>query len=723
VLHERQLNRALLQRRYNPSLNLPRCVSLADFLTGCALFTVTWGSLLASAEIAVRRRAGHLSGAARAAAVGVVFSGGLIGIHVLAGALTILSRWVVAAGALAVVGAVWRLVPYTRSGDRESPTRVPPTGVLSGALGAVALTAFAAYSLYFLKRNYSTPLLSIDALSFHLPGAVRWMQAGSIWQINEFLPRFPTGAYPNNGDAVSLALMLPWHSDAFVRLAEVPWLALTGVAMYAIAIELRVSRGTALLFAAMVLAVRAVTSFALDQFDPDTFLLATFGCAALFLVRNLRHRDRAESTLAGVGLGLAFGTTWYGIPATVALLAVWGAVSLLRRTRAAAVARQALLISAVGLLFGGVWLLRNWVLTGDPFYPGRIAFFRPPVDLYLRLYGYSLFDRIGQPGVWGHYVLPDLREAIGGPGIVLLIGLLAVVVALVRRRRALWELPESAALLLTCASILIAVFYVLTPATAQGTKAAPFPGLVGGNSRALIPALVLAAPAVAWVTSRLGRWGSLFELAALGATLDGLEQTFSFPVGGLVLFGLEVALTLLVLLVGIAWLRSRPRAARGGVTVAAVLVLAIVLAAIGERAQRHFYRYRYVGTDTAVAWVITHAPRGNRIGVAGDWTSGALPSPVLPLFGPRFRNQVAYVGRMDVGTLVRFSRESSFLSAVRRGGYDLLLVGTAPSPFGPPVAPTWARATGFRPVASSYRFILFASPSFLASSRFRESSA
>ena len=92
---------------------------------------------------------------------------------------------------------------------------------------------------------------------------------------------------------------------------------------------------------------------------------------------------------------------------------------------------------------------------------------------------------------------------------------------------------------------------------------------------------------------------------------------------------------------------------------------------------------------------------------------------MLPLFGPRFRNEVAYVGRMDVGTLVRYSRESSFLSAVRRGRYDLLLVGTAPSPFGPPVAPTWARATGFRQVAASDRFILFASPSFLASLRFR----
>lgn len=698
-------------------------MSLADFLTGCAFFAVTWGCLLASAEIAVRRRVGHLSGAARAAAVGVAFSGGLVAIHVLAGALTILSRWVVAAGALAMLVAVWRLVPYTRSDDRPSRPAVQPTGPLSGVLGAGALTAFAACSLYLLRLNYSTPVLHIDALAFHLPGVVRWMQGGSIWQMNEFLPRFPTGAYPSNGDVVFLAMMLPWRGDAFVRLAEVPWLALTGIAIYAIAIELRASRGTAVLFAAMVLAVRAISSFALVQLDPDTFLLGTFGCAALFLVRNLRHRCRAESMLAGVGLGLAFGTTWYGVAAAVALLAVWGAVSLLRRTRAATLASQALLISATGLLFGGVWLLRNWVLTGDPFYPGRIAFFRPPVDLYLKLYGYSLFDRIGQPGVWGQYVLPDLRAAIGGPGIVLLIGLLAVVVTLVRRRRVLRELTESATLLLTSAAILIAVIYIFTPATAQGTRAAPFPGLVGGNSRALMPALVLAAPAVAWVASRLGRWGSLFELAAAAATVDGLEQTFDLPAGGLVLFALEAALVLVVLRLGIAWWRSRPRPMRGQVAIAAGLALAVVIVGIGERGQRHFYRYRYAGMDPAVGWVIAHAPRGNRIGVAGDWTSGVLPSPVLPLFGPRFRNQVAYVGRMDVGTLIRYSRESSFLSAVRRGGYDLLLVGTAPSPFGPAVAPTWALATGFRRVAASGRFILFASPSFLASSRFRQAAA
>ena len=41
----------------------------------------------------------------------------------------------------------------------------------------------------------------------------------------EFVPRFSIGTYPNNGDVVFLAAVLPWRSDAFVRLVNVPCLA------------------------------------------------------------------------------------------------------------------------------------------------------------------------------------------------------------------------------------------------------------------------------------------------------------------------------------------------------------------------------------------------------------------------------------------------------------------------------------------------------------------
>jgi hypothetical protein len=695
-------------------------VSFAAYITGLVVFAVTWGSLLVAAEILVRRRLGHLRGANRLVAFGVIFSAGLVGVHVLAGALTILNRWVVAGFAIAGLILVWRLLAPVEARE-PAPRSIPPSSPLTRLLAWLAVGGFAACALYTLRLTYSTPVLHVDALGFHLPGVIRWIQSGSIWHNNEFLARFPTGAYPNNGDIVFLSAVLPWRSDAFVRLVDLPWLALLGIAVYAIALELRTSRATAALFAAMVLSIRAISSFALVQLDPDIFLLATFACGALFLVRHPRHERRPEMVLAGTALGLAFGTKWYGLADVAALLAVWGGVAWIKRPGAVAVIRKLLGLTGLTLLFGGVWLIRNWVTTGDPFYPGRVLVFKPPVDLYLKLFGYSLFDRLGQPQSWTHYVLPDLRVAIGGPGIVLLVGIVIVVLVLVLRLRTAvrasrsWRrLPDSEAVTLAATALAAAVIYFFTPATAQGRKSAPFPGLVGGNSRTLIPALVLAAPVVAWAGCRLGRWRHLLALAATLATFDGLEQTFDLPLGGLTKFTVVVAAVLAVIALAIRQSRHWSWSVRRGLAIGAAGLVAVAVIALGQHGQRHFYRYRYRGLDPALDWVLANAPQGHRIGVAGNWRGGTPDSPILPLFGPRFGNTVAFVGQMDVGTLVQYTREQRFIAAVRRGGYDVLFVGREPPPLGSRrlIAPAWARAAGFREVAASARFMAFIGPNF-----------
>jgi hypothetical protein len=367
-------------------------------------------------------------------------------------------------------------------------------------------------------------------------------------------------------------------------------------------------------------------------------------------------------------------------------------------------------------------------------YPGRVLFFKPPVDLYLKLYGYSVFDRIGQPRSWAHYILPDWWAAIGAPGIVLLVGIgvsgawlahraraadtRASVSGWLRRSRSVfrqWQgAPEEGVLVLVGSAILLAVIYGFTPATAQGTKSAPFPGLVGGNSRTLMPAVVLAGPAVAWTVSRLGRRAALVaSVAALAATFDGLHETFQLPLGGLVNFTLEAGALVIILTILARWARRWSAPVKRGAVATASALLAVGVVAIGEHGQRHFNHYRYVGFDPAVDWVIVNAPTGHRVGVAGNWKTGLPPSPILPMFGPRFGNKVAFVGRMYVGTLIQYTDGRRFVAAVRRGRYDVLLVGREAPPLGGALStPGWAREAGFRPVAASSRFIVFVSPSF-----------
>jgi hypothetical protein len=126
--------------------------------------------------------------------------------------------------------------------------------------------------------------------------------------------------------------------------------------------------------------------------------------------------------------------------------------------------------------------------------------------------------------------------------------------------------------------------------------------------------------------------------------------------------------------------------------------------------QRHFNDHRYAGAEPAIDSLLARAPSGERIGITGVWDDAGL-SPVLPAFGPRLGNEVAYVGREDGGFLRRYRDQASFAAALRRGGYDLLIVGLGRPPAIPRVPEArWAREAGFRIVARSGRLALLAAP-------------
>ncbi|MEA2397188.1 MAG: hypothetical protein QOK25_744 [Thermoleophilaceae bacterium] len=643
--------------------------------------------------------------------------------HLVPAVLGVMTRGTVLAAALALAAGSFAV--RASGGGVEPPAeRPPPDGRLSIALAALAAIALALNVAAFLRTNANLPILHVDALSFHLPDVASWIQDHSIWSNNEFIPRFPTGTYPSNGDVMFLAAVLPFHNDAFVRLVDLPFLALTGVAVYALALELRAPRAVAILFAAALLSIRAVMSFAVDQIVPDVVLLATLAAGALFLVRHLRTSRTSDLVLGGVGLGIAFGTKWYGVSVVAAVLASWALVSLLARRGRGVVARQGLALLGLVAAFGGVWFVRNWVVTGNPLFPVKVqlagvTIFDAPRNVLLERYGYSIFDRLGQWSVFRHSIVPDWRVALGAPAA--LIGALALAgLVVVARKRARDRLVSLRVGFLGLSTLLVAAVYIVTPATAQGFASGPFRGLTGGNSRYVVPAFVLGAPAAAWLTARLGRLRPLAEVAALLAVIDGLRVTFALSWSSLV--AALGPLLLAALAVGAAlWMMRRPGTASGRrMTAVAMAALALLGAAVaGQRFQRSFNDGRYQGHDATVDWLIAHAPSGRRIGLAGEpRASGGLPSPVLPAFGPRYRNHVTYVGHDLGGIMARSPDERDFLTALRHSRVDLLELGLGAAPEavrlpGPPVPELqWALAAGYRPVAHSPVYVLLAAPGF-----------
>ncbi len=711
-------------------------MTVGQYAAGVAFLAGTWGAAAASAVIARRRWWSHLTGAPATVGALLLFSVFLLGAHLLPGMATVLTRGSVLATSLLLFGAVLALASCgpripSPAPDAAAGPRRPQADAMRGArswldghttsqllawgLAGAAVVMVAGCLLLFLRIALPDAIVHVDTTSFHLPGVARWIQSGSIWHNDEFLPMFPTGTYPENGDVLFLAAVLPWHNDAFVRLVDIPYLLLAVLAVYALARELGAGPAASVLLGVAAIAVRAVLRFSVDALDPDAFLLATYAAGALFLARHLRTRAGSDLVLAGLALGLALGAKWYGPSSVIALLVAWALVSALAGERAGAVIRRALPLIGLIAVAGGVWFVRNLVATGDPLYPVNVkpfglAIFTAPPDLYRQLYGYSVLDRLGQGASWSGYILPELRSALGVGGILLalaaLVSLRSVLPALRRRR-----LAEPRVAMLALGAILVAAAYAITPNSAQGWSAHPFPGLVGGNARYVTPALVLAAPLCALAAERLSR-GQLVVLAvAFVAVLDGLAQTFSFSLRQLLPYVLLCAAVAAALVAAELWRRSAPaRPAR--VALAAGIATLVGLAAIaGGVEQRRFNRHRYVAMDPNLDWLARHAPAGHRVAVSGTWTvSGSPEAPVWPLFGPRIGNYVAYVGPLVGGTLHRYASAQAFDAALTRGGFDLLLVGRGVPPEASVPEVAWAQQAGFQQVAASPRFVLLRDP-------------
>jgi hypothetical protein len=688
-------------------------MSWGDYLSGLAFFAGIWGMVGAATWLLVRRRLGHLRGAELALAAALVYTAGLIAAHLLPLALGILTRGTALAAAGLLLVAAWR-VPAAGRLRTDPPLPAEPARwaqPVSWALAAVAVGALGLWTLAHLKEHATSAVLAVDYSAFHLPGVARWIQSGSVWQNVELVPRYSLGTYPGNGDVIYLAAVLPWRNDAFVRLVEYPYLALIGVAVYALGRQLRAPRATAVLTAAVVVALPAVMVQAVDRVKPDAMMLACFGAGLVFLVCHCRTRRGSDLALGGLGLGLAFGARWNAAMAVLVVAAVWALASWLGGRAPGRVARDGAALACTVLAAGGFWLVRNLAVTGNPVYPLKVAplgvtIFGAPRDIVRERYGFSVADYLTNGHVLSHTILPDYRAAFGGPGAFLLVALvLALGWALWRGRPARPVLVGLAA-----AALCIFVVYLVTPASAQGFRDAPWPGLVREAARWSAPAALIAGALAAWLAGRLGRWRLLVEALAVVAVVDGIHE--SFHVSG---FDLRLTAGLLAaaaVLVAVAVPVARRLRGRGAQVAAAALAGAVVAAgavAAGYHGQRRFNERRYLGIEPTFDWVAQRAPAGHRIGVDGEFATG-LVSPNLPLFGPRLRNSVEYVGPLVEHMRQEYPTRQGLQAALRRGRYDLVLVGRGAIPRDGSPAERWTEQAGYVPVARSYLDVLMARP-------------
>jgi hypothetical protein len=268
-------------------------------------------------------------------------------------------------------------------------------------------------------------------------------------------------------------------------------------------------------------------------------------------------------------------------------------------------------------------------------------------------------------------------------------------------------------MLLAVLAAVLALAYAITPYSAFGLRGAPTQ--IASNTRYGIPALLVAAPVVAWLGGQLGKAKVALEAALLVAVLLGLRNHLYSPTSHVVVTGLASAA-----IVGAVWsaLRSahvlRSRVSTAGTRQLALAGTVVVtalcgVAALGYHYQRNLAARPYIPSDPAVSYVLAHAPAHSRIGLAGEWTARGLV-PVAPLFGPRLNNELEYVGPFVKHMRSEYTTSSAFLAALRRGRYRMLVVGTGFPPVAHPSLELWARLAGFVPVARSLRLIALRAP-------------
>jgi hypothetical protein len=688
-------------------------VSLAGYLAGAAWLALVVGGSVAVGVLALRSRR-DLEPSFRALGVAVLAVATVVVVHLVPGALGILGRGtVLATTGLAVVAAAIvdrRLSPTEAPAGARRGDGVPWVDWLPAIVAAGLVAAFA---LAYLDARRSTAISEVDSLTFHLPQVVRWLQTRTFWRLDNFLPGWAFGDYPNSANVLQLASVLPWRDDAFVRFVNLPLLVLAAGGVAVSSWELGARRSTAVIAGAAAAAVPVMLGVSVVGANTDTAAYAGFAVGVAFLARAHRSNRLGDVALAGVGFGLAFGSKWYGVSSValvVALWAAWRVASPSRGSMRAIAARVGALVAG-SVVLGGYWLLRNLVLSNNPVSPVRVAVghwvvFDAPFDRMRALQGFSIADYLADRTVLREYIWVGLKLAFGWTGALAVVGVAVAGVVAIRRKASLPLAFVAAA----CALLLL---YVVTPYTAMGPRGRPY--LFVAAARYAGPVIVVALPVGAWALSqaapllrRVVEWGVVLVVVdALHRTAGRLDVGLrDLVVPGRVLVG--AALVALVVAVVVAYRRdvllARPIAA------GMVIVLVVALLATGRRIQEEFRVHRYRGVDPAYDAVLARAPSGHVIALAGD--AGDANPPPLILHGYRFGNRVEYIGPVEGGVLGRYTSAPAFDRALAASAADYLVVGLGvpPRPAEQPPEERWARALGWRAVVRSSRLAVLEHP-------------
>jgi hypothetical protein len=594
----------------------------------------------------------------------------------VAGLLGILTLPSIAVICLTLCGGCWLLARFIGS-TRINPglSRSDRRWLLGAALAAIGFVAAFAWQLRF------EPPLATDALVYHLPAAVDWLQQHRItlYQVWFFNPANTFS--PLAGSIFATWLLAPMENDSLVRFMQIgPWI-LTLLAAANLARNAGAGVPVAALAAFAAVVSRPFLSEAVLVKD-DLFVVAFFlvGVRALLVSRP---GDQLAPLRAGAAFGLMLSMKYTVIlSAPVLLLAADAPFRNGWRLKQFAIGAGAV------LLIAGPWYLRNLWLFGNPVFPMKIhvlGMTLPGNVPSVRVLGLRSLDSTWQILTGGYFALPS----------VLFVFLsVAWLAAAIRYRKVLLQDP-------------LKRFIILGPPAGIGTYILFSPQ---AEVRFLYPAfaLMFAAAAIALPGRRGLVLASVMATIAVGTSFVPEEagQIFTFAVAAA---ALALAGLLVVHFETEVFRLKRPLLTGGCVTLLFLLVVAQWPRYVREYRDGRFNFWQAVYPTHGPVWEFVDAniPAGATIAYSNQFMT-------YPLCGFEHRRRVVYApvragasvsnlvfpDRLTDGEFFNVSLHaanvradrSAWLANLRATGAGYLLVGADPRT--PEAAPEldWAEA-------------------------------
>lgn len=645
-------------------------MNLGRYLLGVGGLALILGSLGYGAARLRARFLGEWTGApARLAELTITVSALLLALEAVGAAQVLDPVPIVAAAVAAGAAMAWIGRPLL-GGERSDP---PPQ--MGPAATAVALAVIMVVAVHWgtaAEHSFSVGLYAGDENWYHLPYPARFAQEGSITALHYASPDYLSWFHPVNSELFHGMGMILFDRDILSPFLNLVWLAVAILAAWCIGRPFGVAPLTAVAAAlALDLPVFAETqagSAMSDQFGV-TFLLV----AAAILLNGGRRADGesaagvdpAALAVAGLAAGLALGGKLSFLGPVAALFA--GVVLFAAR---GARVRAAWMFGLPLLATGSFWYLRDLWYTGNPFpYVSEIGpLDLPGPDQELSENPFSIAHYLFDGAVWSDYFVPGLEEQIGPVWFLLIaVAVCGIVAALVQRRyRMVTVLGGAAAISL--------LFYLLTPAAAEGPEGMPREFTAG--LRVFEPALLIGLVLAALASARVGpraRWAALAAAAIAALVATSREASFWEGGGQLAAAILIASLVILLPLVLTAIARRGPRgpAIAGMVGTAALVVSVGVAWPHTEDYLEHRYRtddapeyFKSLSLVPVYRWASDQEDR--RIGTSGILQYG--------LYGEDLSNHVQFIG--EVGSDHSFRELTNcrdWRTAVNEGGYDYVV--------------------------------------------------